>query len=82
MAIGNVNGAPLEFSALILSDVRMSQTTLIDRIFRHYRQGVIQQLYKILGSIDFVSGLGPSVIFLIYYRSGTPWDFSRTSLLA
>jgi Vacuolar-sorting-associated 13 protein C-terminal len=55
MALGNINGAPLEFSALILSDARMSQAMLIDRILRHYRQGVIQQLYKILGSIDFVS---------------------------
>ncbi|KIM32678.1 hypothetical protein M408DRAFT_326439 [Serendipita vermifera MAFF 305830] len=54
MTLGNINGAPLEFSALILSDVRMSQSMLIDRIFRHYRQGVIQQLYKILGSIDFI----------------------------
>lgn len=54
MALGNINGAPLEFSALILSDARMSQSMLVDRIFRHYRQGVIQQLYKILGSIDFI----------------------------
>ncbi|KAG8772541.1 hypothetical protein FRC15_002658 [Serendipita sp. 397] len=54
MALGNINGAPLEFSALILSDARMSQSMLTDRIFRHYRQGVIQQLYKILGSIDFI----------------------------
>lgn len=54
MTLGNINGAPLEFSALILSDVRMSQSTLIDRMVRHYKQGVIQQLYKILGSIDFV----------------------------
>lgn len=57
MTLGNINGAPLEFSALLLSDARMSQSMLIDRIIRHYRQGVIQQLYKILGSIDFVSWL-------------------------
>jgi hypothetical protein len=54
MAIGNIDHAPLEFKALILQDVRLTQTVLIDRMFTHYRQAVLLQLYRILGSIDFV----------------------------
>ena len=54
MAVGNIDHAPLEFKALILQDVRLTQTILIDRMFTHYRQAVLLQLYRILGSIDFV----------------------------
>ena len=54
MAVGNIDHAPLEFKALILQDVRLTQTVLIDRMFTHYRQAVLLQLYRILGSIDFV----------------------------
>lgn len=54
MAIGNIDHAPLEFKALILQDVRLTQTVLIDRMFTHYRQAVLLQLYRVLGSIDFV----------------------------
>ena len=54
MAVGNIDHAPLEFKALILQDVRLIQTVLIDRMFTHYRQAVLLQLYRILGSIDFV----------------------------
>lgn len=54
MAVGNIDHAPLEFKALILQDVRLTQTVLVDRMFNHYRQAVLLQLYRILGSIDFV----------------------------
>ena len=54
MAVGSIDHAPLEFKALILQDVRLTQTVLIDRMFTHYRQAVLLQLYRILGSIDFV----------------------------
>lgn len=54
MAIGNIDHAPLEFKALILQDVRLTQTVLIDRMLTHYRQAVLLQLYRVLGSIDFV----------------------------
>jgi len=59
MAVGNIDHAPLEFKALILQDVRLIQTVLIDRMFTHYRQAVLLQLYRILGSIDFV---GPTML--------------------
>lgn len=54
MAVGNINDAPLEMNALAIKDMRLSTTDLQNRIFYHYRQEVLRQLYRILGSADFI----------------------------
>jgi vacuolar protein sorting-associated protein 13A/C len=54
MALGNVNEAPLQLNALGIKDARMSTAIIVDRIFFHYRQEVLRQLYRILGSVDFL----------------------------
>ncbi|KAK7058962.1 Vacuolar protein sorting-associated protein 13 [Paramarasmius palmivorus] len=54
MAVGNINDAPLELNALAIKDVRLTTTELQNRIFYHYRQDVLRQLYRILGSADFI----------------------------
>ncbi|EIM83408.1 uncharacterized protein STEHIDRAFT_170692 [Stereum hirsutum FP-91666 SS1] len=54
MAIGNVNDAPLEFNALAIKDMRLSVPDVQSRIIYHYRQEVLRQLYRILGSADFI----------------------------
>jgi vacuolar protein sorting-associated protein 13A/C len=54
MALGNVNEAPLQLNALGIKDARMSTSIITDRIFFHYRQEVLRQLYRILGSADFL----------------------------
>ncbi|TBU65089.1 vacuolar protein sorting-associated protein 13 [Dichomitus squalens] len=54
MAIGNVNDAPLEMNALAIKDMRLTLPDLLNRITHHYRQEVLRQLYRILGSADFI----------------------------
>uniref|UniRef100_A0A0W0G3E4 Putative vacuolar protein sorting-associated protein vps13 n=1 Tax=Moniliophthora roreri TaxID=221103 RepID=A0A0W0G3E4_MONRR len=54
MAVGNINDAPLELNALAIKDVRLTTIELQNRIFYHYRQDVLRQLYRILGSADFI----------------------------
>lgn len=54
MAVGNVNDAPLEMNALAIKDMRLTLPDLQDRILIHYRQEVLRQLYRILGSADFI----------------------------
>ncbi|KAM5536198.1 hypothetical protein V8D89_010097 [Ganoderma adspersum] len=54
MAVGNVNDAPLEMNALAIKDMRLAWPDLQDRIMHHYRQEVLRQLYRILGSADFI----------------------------
>ncbi|KAH9944371.1 vacuolar protein sorting-associated protein 13 [Epithele typhae] len=54
MAIGNVNDAPLEMNALAIKDMRLTLPDLQERITHHYRQEVLRQLYRILGSADFI----------------------------
>ncbi|KAI0669883.1 vacuolar protein sorting-associated protein 13 [Trametes maxima] len=54
MAIGNVNDALLEMNALAIKDMRLTLPDLEERIMHHYRQEVIRQLYRILGSADFI----------------------------
>ena len=54
MAVGNVNDAPLEMNALAIKDVRLTLPDLQERIMHHYRQEVLRQLYRILGSADFI----------------------------
>jgi vacuolar protein sorting-associated protein 13A/C len=54
MAVGNVNDAPLELNALIIMDMRLTMPEIQSRITYHYRQEVLRQLYRILGSADFI----------------------------
>ena len=54
MALGNVNAAPLEMNALAITDMRLTLPDLQERIMYHYRQEVLRQLYRILGSADFI----------------------------
>ncbi|KIK70982.1 hypothetical protein GYMLUDRAFT_33082 [Collybiopsis luxurians FD-317 M1] len=54
MAVGNINDAPLEMNALAIKDMRLTTPELQSRILLHYRQDVLRQLYRILGSADFI----------------------------
>src|ERR1700761_164516 len=54
MAVGNVKDAPLEMNALAIKDMRLTPADLQTRIMYHYRQDVLRQLYRILGSADFI----------------------------
>ena len=54
MTVGNVNDAPLELNALGIKDMRLTVPELQSRIAHHYRQDVLRQLYRILGSADFI----------------------------
>ncbi|TFY80723.1 hypothetical protein EWM64_g3289 [Hericium alpestre] len=54
MALGNVNDAALEMNALAIKDMRLTLPDLQTRITYHYGQEVLRQLYRILGSADFI----------------------------
>ncbi|KAF9459895.1 vacuolar protein sorting-associated protein 13 [Collybia nuda] len=54
MTVGNINDAPLEMNALAIKDMRLTLPELQTRITYHYRQDVLRQLYRILGSADFI----------------------------
>ena len=54
MAVGNINEAPLEMNALAIKDMRLTLPDLQGRITYHYSQEVLRQLYRILGSADFI----------------------------
>ncbi|KAF5370222.1 hypothetical protein D9615_010080 [Tricholomella constricta] len=54
MTVGNINDAPLELNALGIKDMRLTMPELRTRITYHYRQDILRQLYRILGSADFI----------------------------
>ncbi|KAN0063379.1 Vacuolar protein sorting-associated protein 13 [Thecaphora frezii] len=54
MALGNVNDAPVRLNALVIENVRLSNAVLQQRIIYHYTQGFLLQLYRVLGSADFL----------------------------
>ncbi|KAJ7181657.1 vacuolar protein sorting-associated protein 13 [Mycena crocata] len=54
MAVGNINDAPLEMNALAIKDMRLTMPELQTRITYHYRQETLRQLYRLLGSADFI----------------------------
>ncbi|KAF4605212.1 hypothetical protein EYR40_003995 [Pleurotus pulmonarius] len=54
MTVGNINDAPVELNALGIKDMRLTQPELLNRIMYHYRQDILRQLYRILGSADFI----------------------------
>ncbi|KAI6047634.1 vacuolar protein sorting-associated protein 13 [Pisolithus marmoratus] len=54
MTLGNVDNARLELNALVIKDVRLTPPELQTRIAYHYKQDVLRQLYRILGSANFI----------------------------
>jgi vacuolar protein sorting-associated protein 13A/C len=54
MTIGNINAAPVNLRALFLENVRLGIPALQERILLHYREQAVGQLYRVLGSADFL----------------------------
>jgi vacuolar protein sorting-associated protein 13A/C len=54
MAIGNVNDSPIRLNALLIENVRLSFAVLSQRVMLHYQQEFLSQLYRVLGSADFL----------------------------
>lgn len=54
MALGNVNDAPVRLNALVIENVRLSMPILQERLQLHYSQEFFGQLYRVLGSADFL----------------------------
>ncbi|ORY32314.1 hypothetical protein BCR39DRAFT_523905, partial [Naematelia encephala] len=54
MALGNVNAAPVNFRALLLENVRLGVPELQERVILHYQEQAIAQIYRVLGSADFL----------------------------
>jgi vacuolar protein sorting-associated protein 13A/C len=54
MTLGNLGDARLQLNALGLKDARLTLPDLQGRIIYHYRQEVLRQLYRVLGSADFL----------------------------
>ena len=54
MALGNVNDAPVRLNALVIENVRLSMPVLQERLTLHYSNEFFGQLYRVLGSADFL----------------------------
>ncbi|GAA5827080.1 hypothetical protein JCM11251_002234 [Rhodosporidiobolus azoricus] len=54
MALGNVNDAPVRLNALVIENVRLSLPVLQERLTVHYGNEFFGQLYRVLGSADFI----------------------------
>lgn len=54
MTLGNINDAPINFRAMLLENVRLSIPALQERIVLHYRNQAVGQVYRVLGSADFL----------------------------
>jgi vacuolar protein sorting-associated protein 13A/C len=54
MTLGNVNAAPVKLRSLILENVRLSLPSLQERIQLHYQEQFMAQVYRVLGSADFL----------------------------
>lgn len=54
MALGNVNDAPVRLNALVIENVRLSPAVLVERLQMHYSNEFFGQLYRVLGSADFL----------------------------
>lgn len=52
MTLGNINDAPIKLNALMVENLRASSKDLTSRIILHYREQIIYQVHRILGSID------------------------------
>ncbi|KAG0173105.1 hypothetical protein DFQ30_008890 [Apophysomyces sp. BC1015] len=58
MALGNIDAASLKFNALAVENVTANGPDLANRIIMHYRDQGISQIYKFLGSADFLGNPG------------------------
>lgn len=54
MTLGNVNAAPVNFRALFLHNIRLSGHGLQERVILHYQEQALTQIYRVLGSADFL----------------------------
>ncbi|BGP36549.1 Vacuolar protein sorting-associated protein 13 [Rhodotorula kratochvilovae] len=54
MALGNVNDAPVRLNALVIENARLSLPVLLERLQVHYSDEFFGQLYRVLGSADFL----------------------------
>lgn len=54
MTLGNVNDAPIKLNALMVDNLRASSEDLTSRIILHYKEQVIYQIHRVLGSIDIL----------------------------
>ena len=54
MMIGNLENATLQFNALGLRDIRLSLPDIQNRVIYHYRQELLRQIYRLIGSADFL----------------------------
>ena len=54
MVLGNVNEAPVRLNALVIENVRLSKTVLLNRMAYHYGQDFLFQVHRILGSANFL----------------------------
>ncbi|KAI8990033.1 hypothetical protein BDB01DRAFT_718047 [Pilobolus umbonatus] len=54
MTIGNINSAPLRFNALAIENVMASGNDLANKVTIHYKDQLVYQLHRILGSADFL----------------------------
>ncbi len=54
MTLGNVNAAPVNLRALFLENVRLGIPSLQERIILHYQEQFMSQIYRVLGSADFL----------------------------
>ncbi|CAO3643748.1 unnamed protein product [Cunninghamella blakesleeana] len=54
MTIGNVNDAPVKLNALIVENLRASSQDLSSRIILHYRDQILLQIHKVVGSADLI----------------------------
>ncbi|SSD59069.1 related to Vacuolar protein sorting-associated protein 13 [Saccharomycodes ludwigii] len=74
MALGNVNDAPIQLNSLLLENLKVSTSTLLNCVKEHYRATIFSQLYKIVGYADvFGNPIGlfnnlSSGFYDIFYR--------------
>ena len=76
LTLANAEGVELQLNALGLSDVRLTLPEIQARIMLHYKNEVLRQIYRVLGSADFLGnpvGLFTNVssgVVDIFYQ---PW---------
>lgn len=54
MAIGTISGAPVTLNQLKIESARMTQGQIFNRLIQHYQNEGLSQLYRVLGSADFL----------------------------
>ena len=54
VAVANVDDAPISLNTLVLKHAFKTQSELMSRVAKHYQNQVISELYKVVGSFDFL----------------------------